>query len=70
MLCSFAIPRVGRNFLIYSLDEEARSEYSRVYIATLHKQGDNDYSLGTLDSEFDWQSAIQVFRQIVREVAQ
>ncbi|MDF3931955.1 hypothetical protein [Pseudomonas citronellolis] len=67
VLCSFAIPRIGQNFLVYSIAEDTRDGYARVYIAALRKH-DEQLSLGGLESELDWQAAIQAFRQIVRDV--
>lgn len=66
VLCSFAIPRISQNFVVYSIQEDTQDGYSRVYIAALRKHGQR-YSLGGLDSELDWQAAIQAFRQIVRD---
>ncbi|AZD03649.1 hypothetical protein [Pseudomonas chlororaphis] len=64
VLCSFAIPMLRRNFLAYSLNEGAEVGESRVYIAMLHKKGE-EYALSSIESERDWRLVIQVFKEIV-----
>jgi hypothetical protein len=63
VLCSFAIPEIDRNFLVYSLNEEGRQGTAKVYVATF-TPGTNGYLLGSLPSELEWQYAKRVLRQI------
>ncbi|AZD09688.1 hypothetical protein C4K26_4299 [Pseudomonas chlororaphis] len=64
VLCSFAIPMLGRNFLAYSLNEGAEVGESRVYLAMLNKVGQS-YSLSSIEAEEDWRQVIQVFKEVV-----
>ncbi|MBU4633896.1 hypothetical protein [Pseudomonas chlororaphis] len=64
VLCSFATPMLGRNFLAYSMNEGAEVGESRVYLAMLNKAGQS-YSLSSIEAEEDWLQVIQVFKEIV-----
>jgi hypothetical protein len=64
LLCSFAVPQIGCNFLVYSLDEEAEPGSSRVYIAVLRRKLER-YYLGAVDAPEELQLAMQVFKQIL-----
>lgn len=68
LLCSFAIPKIACNFLVYSLDEGAEGGNSRVYIAKLCKKSDK-YFLMPIDSASDLGCAVQVFKQVVRQAS-
>ncbi|MBT8768587.1 hypothetical protein [Metapseudomonas boanensis] len=65
VLCSFAIPEIDRNILVYSLNEEGRHGTAKVYVAraTASEKG---YLLGALESELEWQYAKHVLKQITQ----
>ncbi|MCY1272163.1 hypothetical protein D9M68_436270 [compost metagenome] len=63
VLCSFAIPEIDRNILVYSLNEETDQGTAKVYVASV-TPGENGYRLGKLESELEWQYAKRVLRQI------
>ncbi len=65
VLCSFAIPRIDRNILVYTLNEEGRQGTSKVYVASAvpHERG---YRLERLESRQAWQYAVQVLKQITK----
>lgn len=65
VLCSFAIPRIDRNVLVYTLNEEGRQGTSKVYVASAVPQ-DNGFRLAALESEQEWQYAMQVLKQITK----
>lgn len=69
VLCSFSVPQISRNFLGYSLNEDDEGGNSRVYIAMLQRNGEK-YFLSSIDSEPEWKTAIQVFKQIVTHAVQ
>ena len=66
VLCSFAIPELDRNILVYSLNEEGRHGTAKVYVARATATG-GGYLLGALESELEWQYAKHVLKQITRE---
>lgn len=63
VLCSFAIPEIDRNILVYSLNEETDQGAAKVYVASVTPV-ENGYRLGKLESELEWQYAKRVLRQI------
>ena len=65
VLCSFAIPLIDRNILVYTLNEEGRNGTSKVYVASAVPQEDG-YHLAGLESEQEWQYAVQVLKQITK----
>ncbi|WP_044873745.1 hypothetical protein [Pseudomonas sp. LFM046] len=65
ILCSFAIPQIDRNILVYTLNEEGRQGTSRVYVASAVPQ-ENGYRLEKLGSRQEWQYAVQVLKQITK----
>ncbi|WP_342243113.1 hypothetical protein [Pseudomonas sp. OTU5201] len=65
VLCSFAIPLIDRNILVYTLNEEGRQGTSKVYVASAVPQ-ESGYSLAGLESEQEWQYAVQVLKQITK----
>jgi hypothetical protein len=65
VLCSFAIPLIDRNILVYTLNEEGRQGTSKVYVASAAPQ-ENGYRLARLKSEQEWQHALQVIKEITR----
>ena len=64
LLCSFAVPKIASNFLVYSLDEETEPGSARVYLAALRKKLDR-YFLSGVDVQEDLHIAMQVFKQIL-----
>ncbi|MGY3256090.1 hypothetical protein BK635_02900 [Pseudomonas chlororaphis] len=68
LLCSFAIPEIRSNFLVYSLNEETDANHLRIYVATLLKEGCH-YALSALASDPAGQMAIRVFEQILQEAS-
>lgn len=68
LLCGVAVPQIGSNFLVYSLNEEVEGDKTRVYIAMLHKTSDK-YVLSQVDSGHEWTVAAHVFKQLVRRAA-
>lgn len=69
ILCSFAIPCIDRNILVYTLNEEGRQGTSRVYVASAVPH-ENGYRLEKLGSRQEWQYAVQVLKQITKGDAQ
>lgn len=65
ILCSFAIPLIDRNILVYTLNEEGRHGTSRVYVASAVPLEDG-YRLASLESEQEWQYAVEVLKQITK----
>lgn len=65
VLCSFAIPEIDRNIIVYSLNEEGPRGTAKVYVARA-TAGEGGYLLGSLESELEWQYAKQVLKQITR----
>lgn len=63
LLCSFAVPDAGLNFIAYSLNEGVGDADVRVYIANLYC-AEGLFSIGSSAPDHGWQSA---FWQIVRE---
>jgi hypothetical protein len=63
VLCSFAIPEIDRNILVYSLNEEVRPGVTKVYVTSFIADA-NGYLLGALESEREWQYVKRVLRQI------
>ncbi|AOE87138.1 hypothetical protein [Pseudomonas sp. TCU-HL1] len=66
ILCSFAIPLIDRNIVVYTLNEEGRHGTSKVYVASAVPL-ENGYRLACLESEQEWRYAVQVLKQITRE---
>lgn len=66
LLFGFAIPKLNKNFLAYSLNEDVDDNNSRVYLVYLNKEADG-YSLHALTSDAHWQGAVQAFKHILRE---
>lgn len=64
LLCSYAVPQIASNFLVYSLDEETEPGSARVYVAALRKKLDR-YFLSGVDSPDELHVAMQVFKQIL-----
>ena len=67
ILCSFAIPRIDRNILVYTLNEESRHGTSKVYVASAVPE-DAGYRLENLESEEEWRCAVEVLKQITKGV--
>lgn len=65
LLCGFATPASGRNFIVYSLNERVDESDLRVYVISPFKT-DDDFRLGRLDANETCKAAIQVLRQLVR----
>jgi hypothetical protein len=65
LLCSFAVPLISKNFLVYTLNEEPSAGRIRVYLAALYKEGDT-YSLDALEAGRDHVFALQALKQIVK----
>ncbi|MNR50837.1 hypothetical protein D3C85_1704170 [compost metagenome] len=65
ILCSFAIPEIDRNIVVYTLNEDGREGTAKVYVASAIPQ-DNGYRLAGLESEREWQHTVQVLREITR----
>ncbi|MBD2838143.1 hypothetical protein ID144_13920 [Pseudomonas sp. JM0905a] len=65
VLCSFAIPLIDRNILVYTLNEEGRQGTAKVYVASAIPQ-ENGYRLAGLESEQEWQHTVQVLKEITR----
>ncbi|WP_337678409.1 hypothetical protein [Pseudomonas kairouanensis] len=64
LLCGFAVPQIGSNFLVYSLDEETEPGSARVYVAALRKKLER-YFLSGVEAQEDLHVAMQVFKQIL-----
>ncbi|NWL78256.1 hypothetical protein DM872_15500 [Pseudomonas taiwanensis] len=65
VLCSFAIPQIDRNILVYTLNEEDRHGTAKVYVTSAVPQ-ENGYRLANLESEQEWQCALAVLKQITK----
>ncbi|GLZ87090.1 hypothetical protein Pres01_31410 [Metapseudomonas resinovorans] len=65
VLCSFAIPQIDRNILVYTLNEEDRHGTAKVYVTSAVPQ-ENGYRLASLESEREWQCVLEVLRQITK----
>ncbi|MNF03133.1 hypothetical protein D3C80_2023980 [compost metagenome] len=65
ILCTFAIPEIDRNILVYTLNEDGRHGTAKIYVASAVPQ-DNGYRLENLASEQEWQCAVQVLKQITK----
>lgn len=65
LLFSFAVPLIGKNFLVYTLNEELQAGYVQLYIASLLKEG-KQYSLGALESREDRAHALHIIKHIVK----
>ncbi|MCO6057090.1 hypothetical protein NG726_10450 [Pseudomonas sp. MOB-449] len=66
VLCSFAIPLIDRNILVYTLNEEGHQGTAKVYVASAVPL-ENGYRLACLESEQEWRYAVQVLTQITTE---
>lgn len=65
VLCSFAIPQIDRNILVYTLNEEGRHGTAKVYVTSAIPQ-ENGFRLANLESDREWQCALDVLRQITQ----
>lgn len=65
ILCSFAVPRIDRNILVYTLNEEGRQGTAKVYVASAVPQ-EGGYRLERLESDQEWKCAMQVLKQITK----
>ncbi|AYF90396.1 hypothetical protein SA496_20125 [Pseudomonas sp. JS3066] len=65
VLCSFAIPLIDRNILVYTLNEEGNHGTAKVYVTSAVPQ-ENGFRLANLESEQEWQYTLEVLRQITK----
>ncbi|MHC8339470.1 hypothetical protein [Pseudomonas sp. HLT2-19-2] len=65
LLFGFSVPLIGKNFMVYTLNEELEVGYVRLYMASLLKT-EGQYSLGALESRQDRALALQALKQIVK----
>jgi len=66
LLCSFRLPELARDYIVYTLNEVDENDMLKVYSAILQKV-DREYYIRDIASEDDWNKVKDILKTIAKE---
>lgn len=67
LLCSYSVPAIDHNFLVYSLNEVIDDYSTRVYLVSLQIDDDGYSLLSPITTDTQWETATEIFELILQE---